>query len=104
VRLVLSYDVQSNSFNGFVENTTDNTLKQVRVEVHLSNGVELGPTTPTDLEPGESNTVHLPAQDEDFDGWSAHPEIGENDEHEHGEGDNEQGAEGENGSNESESE
>ena len=42
-RLVLTYDAQGNSFNGFVENTTDNILKQVRVEVHLSNGVELGP-------------------------------------------------------------
>ena len=45
-RLILAYDAQSNSFKGTVENTTTETLKQVRVEVHLSNGVELGPTTP----------------------------------------------------------
>ena len=37
-RLILTYDAQSNSFKGTVENTTDETLKQVRVEVHLSNG------------------------------------------------------------------
>ena len=29
-----------------VENTTEATLKQVRVEVHLSNGTELGPMPP----------------------------------------------------------
>ena len=43
-RLILTYDAQTNSFKGTVENTTDETLKQVRVEVHLSNGKELGPT------------------------------------------------------------
>ena len=48
-RLVLSYDSTSNAFIGNVENTTDATLRRVRVEVHLSNGTELGPTTPTDL-------------------------------------------------------
>ena len=37
-RLILAYDAQSNSFKGTVENTTTETLKQVRVEVHLSNG------------------------------------------------------------------
>ena len=96
-RLVLTYDAQSNSFNGFVENTTDDTLKQVRVEVHLSNGVELGPTTPTDLNPGESLDISLTATNKDFDGWTAHPEVGESGggEHGHGEGDGEHGEEGE---------
>jgi hypothetical protein len=104
-RLILTYDAQSNSFNGFVENTTDNTLKQVRVEVHLSNGVELGPTTPTDLNPGERIDVSLTATNKDFDGWTAHPEVGESGggEHGHGEGDNEHGEEGESGHNEGDS-
>ena len=53
-RLVLSYDSTSNAFIGNVENTTDTTLRRVRVEVHLSNGTELGPTTPTDLAPVQS--------------------------------------------------
>ena len=105
-RLVLTYDAQSNSFNGFVENTTESTLRQVRVEVHLSNGVELGPTTPTDLSPGESIDVSLTATDKDFDGWTAHPEVGESrggehghgeGEGEHGEGEGEHGEEGESG-------
>jgi hypothetical protein len=104
-RLILTYDVQSNSFNGSVENTTDYTLKQVRVEVHLSNGEELGPTTPTDLDPGERIDVSLTATNKGFDGWTAHPEVGESGggEYGHGEGDNEHGEEGESGHNEGDS-
>jgi hypothetical protein len=93
-RLILAYDPQSNSFNGTVENTTDKTLEQVRVEVHLSNGKELGPTTPADLEPGKKRDVKLTATIKDFDGWTAHPEVGRG-EHGHGKGDSEHGREGE---------
>ncbi len=75
-RLILAYDAKSNSFNGTVENTTDKTLKRVRVEVHLSNGKELGPTTPADLDPGIKRDVKLTATSKDFDGWTAHPEVG----------------------------
>ena len=75
-RLILAYDAQSNSFNGTVENTTNRILKQVRVEVHLSSGKELGPTTPADLRPGAKRDVKLTATSKDFDGWNAHPEVG----------------------------
>lgn len=75
-RLTMTYDAESNSFKGFVENTTNETLKQVRVEVHLSNGVELGPTRPTDIAPGKKIEVELAATSTDFDGWTAHPEVG----------------------------
>lgn len=75
-RLILSYDAQSNSFKGTVENTTNETLEQVRVEVHLSNGKELGPTTPGDLAPGEKRDVQLTATSKNFDRWTAHPEVG----------------------------
>ena len=95
-RLILAYDAQSNAFKGTVENTTDETLKQVRVEVHLSNGKELGPTPAADLAPGESREVELIATSTDFDGWTAHPEVGEG-EHssggEHDEQDSEHGGE-----------
>jgi len=75
-RLVLAYDAEGNSFQGTVENTTEETLERVRVEVHLSNGIELGPTTPADLEPGEKRDVSLTAESTDFNRWSAHPEVG----------------------------
>ncbi|MXY26751.1 hypothetical protein F4Y59_01140 [Candidatus Poribacteria bacterium] len=93
-RLILKYDPQSNAFKGTVENTTDETLKQVRVEVHLSNGKELGPTTPDNLAPGEKREILLTAISTNFDGWTAHPEVGEG-EHSHGEERNEHGREGE---------
>ena len=85
VQLILAYDAESNSFNGKVKNTTDKTLKRVRVEVHLSNGKELGPTTPADLGPGEERNVKLAATSKAFERWSAHPEVGSG-EHGHGEG------------------
>ena len=83
-RLILSYNAESNSFEGTVENTTEKTLERVRVEVHLSNGAELGPTVPGDMKPGEKKNVSLRATSKSFDGWSAHPEVG-NEEEGHGE-------------------
>ena len=84
VRLILTYDATSNYYNGTVENITDKTLKRVRVEVHLSNGEELGPTTPADLDPGEKRDVELTAKSKEFYWWTAHPEVGSGD---HGDGD-----------------
>ena len=79
-RLVLSYDPIERVFTGTVENTTERTLRMVRVEVHLSNGMELGPTIPVDLRPGASQPVSLAVSNAVFDGWSAHAEVGR-DEH-----------------------
>ena len=75
-RLILSYDANMNTFVGTVENTTNQTLSRVRVEIHLSNGIELGPTTPTDLAPSEKINVELSAAGQEFNKWSAHPEVG----------------------------
>ena len=65
-RLILAYEAQTNAFKGTVENTTDETLRQVRVEVYLSNGKELGPTPAADLAPGEKKEVQLIATSTDF--------------------------------------
>ena len=75
-RLVLAYDAGTNAFMGTVENTTSRTLTRVRVEVHLSNGTELGPTTPMDLAPGQMIAISLRATSAPFVTWSAHPEVG----------------------------
>lgn len=75
-RLILGYDAPSNTFTGTVENTTGGVLSRVRVEVHLSNGVELGPTIPVDMAPGEVAAVSLPATQASFTGWVAHAEVG----------------------------
>ena len=83
VRLKLAYDAITNAFVGTVENTTNQALSKVRVEVHLSNGIELGPTIPTDLVPGQKVNVKLSAAGQNFDKWSAHSEVGSS---EHGGG------------------
>lgn len=103
VRLIMNYNAQTNTFEGTVENTTGETLQQVRVEVHLSNGVELGPTPSIDLAPGEKRDVQLTATGKDFNGWTPHAEVGvgehggEGDDEHGGEGDSEHGGEGEGG-------
>jgi hypothetical protein len=76
VRLVLAYHNASSSFVGSVENVTDKTIKSVRVEVHLSTGVELGPTERMDLAPGEKAGVKLEATGHVFEWWKAHAESG----------------------------
>ena len=75
-RLILNYDAASNAFTGTVDNTTNNVLTQVRIEVHLSDGTELGPTTPIDLAPGEMAVVKLASTGASFTGWVAHAEVG----------------------------
>ena len=77
VRLILSYDSPSSSFVGVMENITDETIKSVRVEVHLSNGVELGPTESIDLATGQKEDVKLEAKGQAFEWWSTHAESGE---------------------------
>jgi hypothetical protein len=76
VRLILSFDSESSSFVGTVENVSEKTVPKVRVEVHLSNGTELGPTEPVDLAPGKKIEVKLSAVDQTFTWWKAHAEAG----------------------------
>lgn len=74
-RLVLSFNPETNAFEGTVENTTGQMLCAVRVEVHLSSGTELGPTERTDLPSGGATDVRLPTAGEGFETWTAHPEL-----------------------------
>ncbi len=76
VRLVISYDSAQQMFSGTVENTTNATVTQVRVEIHLSNGVELGPTPRGDLAAGETRPVELDARGQNFTHYSVHVELG----------------------------
>ena len=96
VRLVLSHNPDNNSFTGFVVNTTESTLNRVQVEVQLSSSVELGPTAPVDLTPGETYEINLFAKNLEFDTWTAHTEVGgSSSEHGQDGGKNEPGVEGE---------
>ena len=80
-RLIMCYIPSRNAFFGTVENTTNQILCRVRVEVHLSDGsnaitAELGPTTTTNLAPGGQLRINLSAAGQTFDGWSPHVEVG----------------------------
>ncbi|MFQ5629143.1 MAG: hypothetical protein ACE5I1_10320 [bacterium] len=77
VRLILAFDEAFSSFTGTLENTAHETKPSVRVEVHLSDGAELGPTPPVDLAPGEKLQVTLPAAGHVFEWWKAHAETSE---------------------------
>ena len=79
IRLIMKYDTTSNSFEGTAENTTGNTVHRVRVEVHLSGGIELGPTIPRDVAPGETIIIELPSTSASFDSWVTHAEFGSGD-------------------------
>ena len=95
-RLIMNYDPATNAFIGTVENTTTNSLTNVRIEVHLSNGTELGPTTPVDMAPGEVMNINLPSTPESFAGWTPHAEVGSGEgggEHGSGSSGNERGGE-----------
>jgi hypothetical protein len=58
-----------------VENTTENRLCAIRVEVHLDSGTELGPTARVDLPAGQTTDVNLPTEGEAFESYTAHPEM-----------------------------
>ncbi len=98
-RLILSYDAAANAFTGTAENTTNRVLTRARVEIHLSNGTELGPTTPTDLAPGQVLQIRLPSTTAPFTSWTTHAEIGSGEDGgEHGSGSEGSESGGEHGS------
>jgi hypothetical protein len=74
-RLVLAFDPAAKAFVGTVENTTQEKLCAIRVEVHLSTGIELGPTAQADLPAGQTIAVTLPTEGGAFETWTAHPEM-----------------------------
>ena len=76
VNLIISYNSSGQRFSGTVTNTTGSTVTDVRVEIHLSNGTELGPTPRIDLKAQESRPITLDASGQDFDWYSVHVEIG----------------------------
>ncbi|WP_419859203.1 hypothetical protein [Candidatus Palauibacter irciniicola] len=75
-RLVLAFNPNTQVFAGSVTNTTATTLSQVRVEIHLDNGTELGPTKRVDVAPGQTVPVELGTFGEEFSSWISHPEAG----------------------------
>jgi hypothetical protein len=93
VRMILRYNEASKSFDGTVENITEKPIQAVRVEVHLIDGPELGPTPRKDLAPGQKREITLSTGGQPFKLWKAHAESGEGEESGHGsEGEGEHGS------------
>ena len=74
-RLVLTFNASRNAFIGTVENTTEEMLCAVRVEVHLDDGTELGPSARNDVQSSGTIEVELPTEGQGFETWTAHPEL-----------------------------
>lgn len=77
IRLIISYNSETKAFEGTVENISEVIVRNVQVEVHLSNNVELGPTDPIDLDLGEKRSISLDASGQNFERWSAHAQTDE---------------------------
>jgi len=75
VRLIIAYEDSLDSFVGTVENVSDAIIQDVRVEVHLNTGTELGPTPYVDLAPNQVEDVVLEVNGELFVTWSVHAEV-----------------------------
>lgn len=109
VRVKMSYDMATETFSGIAENSTNQTLKGVLVELNLKQDtktvVELGPYPVGDLTPGQQAKVVLKVADEPeakgvtFNAWEIHPEVGGAGEAA-GEGGESHGSEGSEGSGE----
>ncbi len=76
VDLTISYNASNQRFDGSVTNTNSSSVTDVRVEIHLSNGRELGPTPRVGLEANETKSVTLDASGQNFDWYSVHVELG----------------------------
>jgi len=76
VKLLIRYHSSAEQFRGTMTNTTNSSVSGARVEVHLSNGKELGPTPKTTLAGGESKDVTLDASGQQFSWFSVHIELG----------------------------
>ena len=71
-----SFDRATASFAGTVTNPTAAPVAGVRVEIHLSNGVEPGPTPLLTLNPSQASPVARDARGQEFTTWQVHLEIG----------------------------
>ena len=89
----IRYDPHGEVFTGTVRNTTDQTVEQGHVEVHRSDGTELGPTPHAEFAAGKTKMVELSARSQTITGLRVHVDLGSS---EHGGGSG-QGSEGRDG-------
>lgn len=81
IHLIITYNEQSKSFTGTLENLNTNVAQQTRLEAHVydaaGNSQEFGPTTPVDMQPGAKRTVTLATPGVgNFTTFKVHAEVG----------------------------
>ena len=63
LRLILTYNPTTSTFEGTLENVSPSVITMTRVEVHVidatNNFIEFGPTPPTDMQPGATRNISL---------------------------------------------
>ena len=72
---LMGFEQGAERFSGTVRNMTSQTVRDARIEIHLSNGVELGPT-PVEGDAGDTLPVELDARGQTLDWSSGHVEPG----------------------------
>ena len=76
INLVLCYDEGIEVFTGTLTNTMGVGVPSVEFRVHLSNGIELGPSSGASLAPGQVLAVMLNARGQRFTAWSVRLGVG----------------------------
>ncbi len=75
---MFAFDASNSSFRGSVENRTNTLICRSRTEVHLGVGtrvVEMGPTIPENLDPGETLNVVMTIEGHEPETYALHPEA-----------------------------
>lgn len=62
-------------FFGSRMNLTDETIEGFQIGVHLSNGMDLGPTPVGDLLPGQEGSMMIDAEVAEWEKWAANVEF-----------------------------
>ena len=82
LKVSMSFDDRINMFKGTVENVTEETITDVRVEVKLDSGWHVGIAARSELKPLESNNISIAGAATPANGWRVVVSTGENKEDE----------------------
>ncbi len=75
VHVMVKYMLDDKYFYGSLENVGDELVKGIKVGMHLSNGMDLGPTHGLDLVPGKAGSVVIDADIKEWEKWAVYVEL-----------------------------
>lgn len=77
VHVMVKYMLDDKYFYGSLENVGDEHVVGLKLGMHLSNGMDLGPSHGADLEPGKAGSVVIDADIKEWEKWAVYVEIGD---------------------------